>query len=454
MAGRPSKRRVLDVWMNGELVGKWTLAPRTGESFAYDASWLANRHGRPLSLSMPLANGTTAFTGPVVANYFDNLLPDSAEIRRRVAQKFGAASSGTFDVMEKIGRDCVGAVMLLPAGSAAPDVRRIDAEPLTEEQVERLLDATISPRAPGNPEEDELRISIAGAQEKTALLWHGGQWHKPHGATPTTHILKLPLGTVGTAQADFSTSVENEWLCARIAKAFGLPAADSDICTFGRHKVLAVKRFDRVVQQDWIIRLPQEDFCQVLGNPAASKYESMGGPGMAAILDRLRGSANALDDRRNFLAAQLLFWLLAAPDGHAKNFSIFLERGSAYRMTPLYDILSAWPAIGNGPNMFQWRKVTLAMAVRAGNAHYKMCEIRRRHWNMIAKANALGADFESTLQHFIARAPTVVDEVAAQLPAGFPPGVAEPIFEGLRMQAKVLEAQEADIAGEVEESCR
>ncbi len=447
MAGRPSKRRVLDVWMNGELVGKWALAPHAGESFAYEASWLASPYRRPLSLSMPLANGTTAFTGAVVPNYFDNLLPDSAEIRKRVAQKFGAASTGAFDVMEKIGRDCVGAVMLLPAGSALPDMRRIDAEPLTETQVERLLDATISPRAPGSPEDDELRISIAGAQEKTALLWHGGRWCRPHGATPTTHILKLPLGTVGAAQADFSTSVENEWLCGRIAKAFGLPVADSEVCTFGHRKVLAVERFDRVVRQDWIIRLPQEDFCQVLGNSAASKYESLGGPGMAAILDRLRGSANALEDRRNFLAAQLLFWFLAAPDGHAKNFSIFLERGGAYRMTPLYDILSAWPVIGNGPNRFQWRKVKLAMSVRAGNAHYRMCEIRRRHWNMAAKANALGADFEATLRHFIERAPTVADEVAAQLPAGFPADVAEPIFEGLRLQAKALEAQEAEVAG-------
>lgn len=450
MAGRPSKRRILDVWMNGELVGKWKLSPHAGESFAYEASWLASQLRRPLSLSMPLSNGTAAFTGPVVANYFDNLLPDSAEIRRRVAQKFGAASMGTFDVLEKIGRDCVGAVMLLPAGSEPPDVRRIDAEPLTEEQVERLLDATISPRAPGHPEDDELRISIAGAQEKTALLWHDGRWCKPHGTTPTTHILKLPLGTVGTVQADFSTSVENEWLCGRIAKALGLPAADSEICTFGRHKVLVVKRFDRVIRPDWIVRLPQEDFCQVLGHPGAGKYESLGGPGTAAILDRLRGSANALEDRRNFLAAQLLFWLLAAPDGHAKNFSIFLERGGSYRMTPFYDILSAWPVTGNGPNMFQWSKVKLAMAVRAGNAHYKMCEIRRRHWNMTAKANALGADFEATLQHFIERAPAVIEEVAAQLPAGFPADVAEPILDGFRNQAKALEAQEAEVAGDVE----
>jgi len=443
VAGRPSAKRVLDVWMNGELVGKWTLAPRAGESFAYEASWLASPSKRPLSLSMPLAVGTAAITGPIVSSYFDNLLPDSADIRRRLAQKFGAASTGAFDVLEKIGRDCVGSVMLLPAGSEPPQVRRIDAEPLTDEQVERLLDGTISPAAPGGPQDDELRISIAGAQEKTALLWHGGKWCRPHGATPTTHILKLPLGIVGTAQADFSTSVENEWLCARIAEAYGLPVAPSEIRRFGRHTVLVVERFDRLVQQDWIIRLPQEDFCQALGQPATSKYESMGGPGMAAILDRLRGSSRALEDRRNFLAAQLLFWLLAAPDGHAKNFSIFIDRGDAFRMTPLYDILSAWPAIGDAPNMFQWPKVKLAMAVRTGNVHYKICEIRRRHWNALAKVNALGADFEETIRHFIDRTPKVIDDVAAQLPGDFPVQVAERIFDGLRSQAATLATQES-----------
>lgn len=127
-----------------------------------------------------------------------------------------------------------------------------------------------------------------------------------------------------------------------------------------------------------------------------------------------------------------MFWMLAAPDGHAKNFSIYLERSGSFRMTPLYDILSAWPVIGNGPNMFQWQKVKLAMAVRAGNAPYKISETRRRHWNAVAKANFLGADFERTLQHFIDRTPAMMDEVARQLPPDFPQNVADQILDGLR----------------------
>src|SRR5690606_19616726 len=126
------------------------------------------------------------------------------------------------------------------------------------------------------------------------------------------------------------------------------------------------------------------------------KYEDRGGPGIDSILSTLRGSENAIVDRNNFLAAQLLFWILAASDGHAKNFSIFLEPRGRFYMTPLYDVMSAWPVIGGGARQFQWQKVKMAMAIRAGNAHYKMIEIQRRHWNEAAKKNAMGNDFEPT----------------------------------------------------------
>lgn len=442
MAGRPSRTRVLDAWMNGELVGAWTLHGR-GHSFRYADAWLNSPNARPLSLSLPLTQGTAPFTGERVDNFFDNLLPDSLDIRKRVATRFGARSTQAFDLIEKIGRDCVGAVQLMPGGSAPPDVRKISAEPLSEAGIEQLLDDTIAAQGPGGADDQEgLRISLAGAQEKTALLLHEGKWCLPRGSTPTTHIMKLPLGQVGRSRADFSTSVENEWLCSRIACAFGLQAAPCHIERFGRHKVLVVERFDRVLLGDWWARLPQEDFCQVLGLPPGLKYENQGGPGMGAILDRLRGSARATSDREHFLASQLLFWMLAAPDGHAKNFSIFIERGGAYRLTPLYDILSAWPVIGDGPNTFQWKKVTMAMAVRAGNAHYKMGEIMRRHWNDTAKANAVGADFEPAIRRFIAHAPKAIDEVQAQLPNDFPAQVSDTIFEGLLKQADTLRRQE------------
>ena len=438
MAGRPSKSRVLDVWMNGERVGNWTLQAQ-GHRFSYAGTWLASLNVRPLSLSLPLSQGVAPFSGDRVENYFDNLLPDSIGIRKRLANRFGAVSTRPFDLIEKLGRDCVGAVQLMPDGAAPPDVHQISAEPLSETGVAQLLDETLAAPAPGGLEDSHgLRISLPGAQEKTALLLHEGQWCVPRGATPTTHILKLPLGQVGRARADFSTSVENEWLCSRLASAFGLKVAASRIECFGRHKVLVVERFDRTLLGDWWARLPQEDFCQVLGLPPGQKYENQGGPGMSAILDKLRGSASAIADREHFLASQLLFWMLAAPVGHAKNFSITIDRQGAYRLTPLYDVLSAWPLIGAGPYSFQWKKVTMAMSVRAANSHYKMGEILPRHWNATAKANAVGSDFEATMERFSTLAPQAVDAVQAQLPRNFPAQVSDPIFDGVLKQAALL----------------
>lgn len=440
-AGRPSKAQRLDVWMNGELVGHWEYSASKGHNFRYAAEWLDHPLVRPLSLSLPLANETEAFSGERVEFYFDNLLPDSLSIRKRLAARFGARSSGTFELLSKIGLDCVGAVQLLPAGSARPDVRRVQATSLTDADVERLLDETVAGRPYAGLAEDGLRISIAGAQEKTALLWHQGSWCLPHGATPTTHILKLPMGEVGGQRADFSTSVENEWLCGQIIRAYGLPVAESAVARFGRHTVLVVTRFDRAWQGTWWARLPQEDFCQVYGLSVEQKYEEHGGPGVDRVLDTLRGSERAAEDRTRFLTAQLLFWIMAAPDGHAKNFSIFLEPRGRFRLTPIYDAMSAWPAIGHGSRLFPWQKVKMAMAIRAANAHYRMAEIQRRHWNAVAKRNALGIDFEPAIRRIVECTPGVIERVSAQLPPDLPGKVAEPIFEGIRRQIGRLETQ-------------
>jgi serine/threonine-protein kinase HipA len=164
---------------------------------------------------------------------------------------------------------------------------------------------------------------------------------------------------------------------------------------------------------------------------------------MAAILEKLRGSSRAELDRKNFLAVQLLFWLLAAPDGHAKNFSIFLQREGRYCLTPIYDVMSAWPIVGEGARKFQWQKVKMAMAVRSKNAHYRMMDIQRRHWNTVAKHNALGPDFEDVIQQFIDMAPHAISAVSAELPKEFPADVCDPIFEGLLRQVRQLENQKA-----------
>src|SRR5688572_1330537 len=193
---RVARTRELAVWANGVRVGTWRLPARGAMEFEYDPDWLAAPEARPLSLSLPFALDAHALKGAAVEAYFDNLLPDSEPIRRRLQDRFHTASGSAFDLLAAIGRDCVGAVQLLPPDAAPPDLRKIEATPLNESAIARELAGVTAPNDPSD-DESEFRISIAGAQEKTAFLKHHGRWCRPHGSTPTTHIFKLPLGLVG-----------------------------------------------------------------------------------------------------------------------------------------------------------------------------------------------------------------------------------------------------------------
>jgi serine/threonine-protein kinase HipA len=434
--------RELWVWMNGERVGTWQRTRNGGHRFVYEASWLASERVRPLSLSLPITPDRTV-AGPVVANFFDNLLPDDERIRRRVSARFKVGSTDVFGLLQAIGRDCVGAVQLLPPEQPPTGFDRVEYESMDDQAVARHLRGVVAePGLGADPDPEDLRISIAGAQEKTALLKVDGQWCRPLAATPTTHILKLPLGLVGGRRLDLSHSVYNEWLCAQLLRELGLPVAVTDIATFGDETVLAVERFDRqwvAGPGRWIARIPQEDFCQVLGLTSHDKYEAQGGPGMAQCLQVLRSSRTAAADIRHFLCAQLAFWLLAATDGHAKNFSIFLLPGGGYRMTPLYDVISVWPVIGRGPNQVAWREARLAMAVRSRNVHDELARIQTRHWQGLAQRSGAEDTWEA-MQALVARVEPAIAAVQMLLPAGFPERTAQTIFDGLRQQRRSWQA--------------
>jgi len=434
---RPSKSRDLSVWMNGERVGTWTAHPAKPDEFRYAPEWLAADGARPISLSMPLR--PTEYKGEIVTAYFDNLLPDSRRIRDRIQRHFGALSSSAFDLLAEIGRDCVGAIQLLPDSTPTPEVRKIEGVTLSRKDIEHLLANLLRATPGGANENEDFRISLAGAQEKTALLRLNGKWMRPKGTTPTTHILKLPIGT-GGGGTDLITSVENEWLCAEILREYAVPVARCSIDRFGEQQVLVVERFDRRMSSDgsWIVRLPQEDLCQATGVPSDRKYQADGGPGIRTIMSLLLGSSRADDDRRDFFKTQILYWLLCAIDGHAKNFSLFLEAGSGYRLTPRYDVLSAYPVLGSSNRMLSSKKAKMAMAAEGKNRHYLWHSILGRHWEETAKRCGLGPAFRSLTADLLDRTPGIVDSVSARLPKGFPDSVASPILEGLRAAATRL----------------
>ncbi|RZI45008.1 type II toxin-antitoxin system HipA family toxin [Herbaspirillum sp. HC18] len=431
--------QVLNAWMNGELVGHWRV-DRQSHSFQYAPSWLDSPHRRSLSLSLPIS-AALEIKGEAVKNYFDNLLPDNDKIRARLGKRFKAKSTDTFDLLRAIGRDCIGAVQLLPEDAAPGGWDRIEGESLSENELEELLHAVPSEAVSRFGDDEFFRISIAGAQEKTALLFWNGKWCRPHGATPTTHIIKLPLGLIGgSRRVDAGDSIHNEWLCARIVQSLGLPAAETSIARFGDQTVLAVERFDREWRNSdndsdtWIARIPQEDFCQALGVPPDRKYEIDGGPGMRECIKLLQGSVDK-DDPAFFLLTQLAFFLLAAPDGHAKNYSIYLHPGDLYEMTPLYDVLSMWPYYGDGNNQFKRRKAGPAMAIRSKNVHTLFHTIETRHWHALALKNGGLRVWEAMLK-MVESAEEALADVEAQLPDDFPARTWEKISAGVKDEAQ------------------
>lgn len=441
--GRPAKSKSLHIWMNGEHVGVWRLPTRGEPEVIYEQSWLASPSFRSLSLSLPAGPITSVIKGPHVNAFFDNLLPDSDVIRSRMQQRFGAVSRGAFDLLAAAGRDCAGAIQILPPHETPVGLTEINAQPLDDAGVAKVLTSAVTPPGVlGYCEEFDLRLSVAGAQEKTALLWHQGDWCLPLGATPTTHLFKLPMGLVGNRQADMRTSVENEWLCAQILRAYNIPVAASEIKIFGRQKCLVVERFDRKLHSSgtrWL-RLPQEDFCQATGTPPQKKYEADGGPGMIAICKILASSKHRDQDISTFFKTQILFWMLRATDGHAKNFSLFLLPQDSYQLTPMYDVLSAWPVIGNQANRIPPKKVKMALAWLGKSRHYLAETLQRRHFDATALKCGAGTNADSVIEELVSNTPRVISDVSAKLTAGFPQDVADSVLHGLQRSADYLES--------------
>jgi serine/threonine-protein kinase HipA len=424
----------LRVYLNNRLVGHFLKEPGGAVSFRYDESWLGWENAIPVSLSLPLRED--AYRGAPVSAVFENLLPDSEVLRRRVAERVGAAGADAYSLLAAIGRDCVGALQFL-ADEADERAGAIEGDPIDDMAIEKLL-RSLGQAPLGLSRDDDFRISIAGAQEKTALLWDGRRWCKPVGTTPTTHIFKPQIGELPNG-IDLSNSVENEFYCQKLLKAFGLPVNEAAIKTFGKTTALVIERFDRRWTRDGrLLRVPQEDCCQALSVPPGRKYQSDGGPGLVQILDLLKGSDTPEEDRRTVLKAQILFWLIGATDGHAKNFSVFLGPGGTYRLTPLYDILSAQPSLD--ARQVERKQMKLAMAMGAKN-HYRIDGIQTRHFFETGKAAGLSkATVQTLIDEICAATGDVMERLADELPPRFPKSIHVSVRRAVTARLRILSA--------------
>lgn len=432
--GRRRSYTPLNVFLNNRHVGQLERQKGGAISFQYAKDWLDWRESMPISLSLPLR--AERYTGGPVLAVFENLLPDNDAILRRVAERVGAQGTDAYSMLSAIGRDCVGALQFVPDGADPHAAGQIEGHPLTPAKIGDLLkNLDVSPL--GIRPENEFRISIAGAQEKTALLFHEGQWMEPVGTTPTTHIIKPQIGKLPNGM-DLSNSVENEFLCLKLMSNFGLRVANTEIATFAKQKALIIERFDRLRTRDKrLIRLPQEDCCQALSVPPTRKYQSVGGPGIPEIMELLRASDEPNKDQHDFFKANILFWMIGATDGHAKNFSINILPGGRFRMSPLYDVLTAEPEYVAS----RIRRKDYKMAMRWGKSNnYKIADIRAHHIQETGLASGLSRKaIDGIVREILDEATPAMEKTFSDLPKAFPQALIDALAGAIESRSKILQ---------------
>jgi len=434
---RKRKHNPLGVFLNTRRIGRLHKEYSGAIRFTYDSDWLQWDQALPVSLSLPLREDS--YTGNAVLAVFENLLPDNEHIRNRVASKFQAEGIDPYSLLAAIGRDCVGALQFLENDDTPDSTHPVNGVELNDQEIAHML-TSLSKNPLGLNSDDDFRISIAGAQEKTALHKDGDKWLLPKGTTPTTHIFKTQIGQLSNG-LDLTQSVENEFLCLNIVRRYGLPVADATIESFDGETALVVERFDRKkLDTNQLIRLPQEDCCQALSYLSTQKYQRDGGPGIEDIMLLLLGSDDPSLDRITFFKAQVLFWLLGATDGHAKNFSVTLYPQGRFRMTPLYDILTLQPSVDRGQVLHKEFK----MAMRVGSSKkYHVQYIRGRHFSHTGRECGLSTQAINTVfDELMDTTPTVLNNITDYLPDNFPAELVDSITAGVLHRLPRLSASD------------
>lgn len=327
----------LAVLLAGELAGLVSAGQEQSCWFSYNADYTGGRERVPLSLTVPVAVGRYD-----IFDWMDGLLPTSTEVRGEWAERYGAASINPMDMLSTpIGWDCAGAVQFC-APEQLGDLRsrspaRVE---MGEAELARHLESVRHGMISAVPAHWWAPFSLAGAQAKTVLCREADKWAKPEGGEPSTHILKVALPR-------FPDNDLVEHVCMSAMRRTGIAAARTEIVYAGAERAIAIERFDRRQAGGKLVRVHQEDVCQALGFPSHLKYQRDNGPSPADVASVLGTSRTGSASTSRFFDALVCNWLLAAPDAHAKNYSLLFD-GPGIVLAPLYDVCSMAPYAPSG----------------------------------------------------------------------------------------------------------
>jgi len=349
--------QVLEAWLEGNYTGRFTRADDGRVQFTYDDDATA-----VVSLSLP-RDGSWTRNAP--KHFLENLLPDRPETRARMARDSGATSPGTFELLEKVGGDIAGGLVLTPEG-VDPDVLPSPIIPASDDEIAYRIDLLKRDSDLWLDPKIKTRFSLAGSQAKFALAQLYGQWYWSSPSLPSTHVLKP--GSPATPLAE-----EIEVASMRLSALSGIPTPDAAIIEVLGQTAYIVDRFDRDRSEPVPRRIHVEDFAQAAGISSDHKYR-MAAHQAVALLRR----ADPSDELGYQFIERLAFnTAIANADAHAKNYSLLI-RPDGILLAPAYDVLvtSFWP------------QVDQRLAMKIGGAD-RSAQVTPHHWAKQARSASL-----------------------------------------------------------------
>ena len=361
----------LNVFFGNKKAGSLESTENRGVIFVYDEKYLNDKTSVPLSASLPLQR--EEFSQKQCIPFFSGLLPEE-DSRKKIADYLHISETSTLKLLEALGGECAGVISILREDEDNSFSKETSYK-LDSKNYELLDDNRLSEfiekmnTRPLIKADDKLRLSLAGAQEKLALAKINGEWYLPLNGAPSTHILKPARA------GSLSSLAQNEYICMKLAKSFGLPVPDVDLLNIAGKDIFVVERYDRIKEADSIQRLHQEDFCQALGIMSTSKYQNDGGPGIADIFNTILKvcTVPALESQK-FLRYVLFNYVMGNCDSHGKNYSL-IYRNNRVELSPLYDVVST--IIYSG--------LTEKLSMKIGK-HYEIQKVTQEDFSLLAES--------------------------------------------------------------------
>lgn len=349
---------LLNVYLNNDYIGILSKDDNGGICFQYDKN--TKKH---LSLTLPIRE--KIYLNKDCKGFFNGLLPESEHVRIAIGKKYGINPKNDFSLLSAIGYDCAGAVAFFEdKPKNLKEYYEIKGNVLSEDELEKYIkELPKKPLALGS----DKRLSLAGAQDKTAVVIIDNKIAIPENNVPSTHILKPTINGL-------KETIENEYLCLKVAEKLGIQIPNIQIGQANDTQYLLIERYDREVNNDKIKRIHQEDFCQASNIPSAYKYQAEGGVDFKRCIDILKRTTRPAVSIKRFVELMIFNYLIGNNDAHGKNFSILHYDNDQIAFAPAYDILctSIYPELSS------------KMAMKIGG-YYESDKIYPRHFERMAK---------------------------------------------------------------------